>query len=193
MQFVASAAEIASHLSAQQREHFVELVSGLHARIDCDFDVRGDRASFLEEAERKAGANAKSVLAVNAALGKGQLYFLARRALTRNVGKINGAGEHLGCAFFCLAYDQQRKRWPGLFLVAQLEFGKHRLLGENVLGHVELQVDASENDARQYTGNQNAGERAGENHEEKVVAGVYRREHEDEDSAEINDSFAREP
>src|SRR5579863_463948 len=167
MQFVAAAAEIAGHFAAQQREHFVELVSGLHARIDRDFDVGGDRACFLEEPEWEASADTESVLAVNAALWERQLYFLTRRALTRNVGEINGAGEHLGCAFFCFAYDQQRKRWPSLLFIAQFEFGKHRLLGENVLGHVEFQVDASENDARQHSGNQNPSKRAGENHEQE--------------------------
>ena len=80
-----------------------------------------------------------------------------------------------------------------MLFVAQFEFGKHWLLGENVLGHIELQVDTSEHHARQHSGNQNSSKRAGENHEEKVVACVYRREHEDEDSAKINDSFARQP
>src|ERR1700758_4670500 len=119
MQFVAAAAEIAGHFAAQQREHFVELVSGLHARVDCDFDVRGDRASFLEEAEGEAGADAKSVLAVNAALRESEFYFLPRRTLPGNVGKIYGAREHLGGAFLRLAHDQQRERWPRLLLVTQ--------------------------------------------------------------------------
>ena len=78
-----------------------------------------------------------------------------------------------------------------MLFVAQFEFGKHRLLGENVLGHVEFQVDTSEHNARQHSGNQNPSKRAGENHEEQVVAGIHRREHENKDRAEINDSFAR--
>src|ERR1700746_4100197 len=131
MQFVAAAAEIAGHFAAQQREHFVELVSGLHTRIDGDFDVRGDRARFLEEAEREAGADAKSVLAVNAALRESELYFLTRCTLPGNVGKIYGAREHLGGAFLRLADDQQRKRRPRLLLVAKFEFCKTRLLPQN--------------------------------------------------------------
>src|ERR1700751_1022687 len=102
MQFVAATAEIAGHFAAQQREHFVELVSGLHARVDCDFDVRGDRAGFVEEAEGEGGANAKSGLAVNAALRKSEFYFLPCRRLPRNVGKIYGAREYLGGAFLRL-------------------------------------------------------------------------------------------
>ena len=109
MQFVAAAAEIAGHFAAQQREHFVELVGGLHARIDCDFDIRGDRASFLEKAEWESCADSECILPVNAALRERQLHFLTRRALTRNVGKIYRAREHLRGAFLRLAHDQQGK------------------------------------------------------------------------------------
>ena len=66
-----------------------------------------------------------------------------------------------------------------MFFVAQFEFGEDGLLGENVLRQIEFQVDAREHDARKDAGDQNAGKRASENHEEQVVAGIHRREDED--------------
>ena len=47
--------------------------------------------------------------------------------------------------------------------------------------------------ARKDARNQNAGERAGENHEEQIVAGVHGRQNEDKNHAEVNDAFAGEP
>ena len=79
MQFVPAPAEVACHFAAQQRQHFVELIRGLDARIHDHFHVRVDLARFFEEAERKSRADAESVLAIDAAARKRQLHFLARR------------------------------------------------------------------------------------------------------------------
>ncbi len=61
-----------------------------------------------------------------------------------------------------------------------------------MLGQIEFQLDAGEHDAREYAGNQNAGEQARENQEQQVVAGVDRGENQDEDRREVDHAVARE-
>ena len=107
-------------------------------------------------------------------------------------GKKTGCERISDAALVARANDAQRKRRPRLFFVPQLHFGEHGLLGEDVLGHVEFQIDAGKHDARKHAGNENPGEQAGENQKEKIVAGVDRGEHEDEDRGEIDGAVARE-
>src|SRR5271156_1093604 len=131
MKFVAAPAKIAGHFAAQKREHFVKLVGGLHARVNRDFDFRFHGAGFFEKAERESRADSKCILAVDAALWKVQLHFLPRGARTRNVGEIDRLRQDMALGFLRLADYEKRKRWPNLLLIAQFEFGKHRLLGKN--------------------------------------------------------------
>ncbi len=121
-----------------------------------------------------------------------ELHFLARAAESRDVRKEYGAREDLSGAFFVRADHAQRKRRPRLLFVAQFEFGEHRLLGENVLGHVEFQVNASEHRARKDTGNQDAREGTRQDHEQQIVSGVDGSENQNRDDAEVNHSLARE-
>src|ERR1700728_802332 len=150
-----------------------------------------DLAAFFEEAEREARANAEGVLVINAAPRKSQLNFLPGRTLTRNVREKYRPSENFGGASFVFASDAQRKGRPGLLFVAQLEFGKHRLFGENMFGHIELQIDSGEDDAREHSGNENSGERASQEHEQQIISGVYGGEDQNKNSDEVNNSFAR--
>src|SRR4029077_7055373 len=127
MELMPAPAENAGHLAAQQRQHFVELVSGHDARVNHDFDIGIYLARFFEEAEGKARADAECVLAINAAAWKYELHFLARGAQARDVGEIDWAREPLSRVCFRFARHAQRKRRPGLFLVSQLELGEHGL------------------------------------------------------------------
>ncbi len=92
--------------------------------------------------------------------------------MPRDVREENGARENFGRRFFLAADDAERKGRPHLLVVAQLDFGQHGLLGENVLGQIEFQLDSGEHDARKHAGNQNSGEQAGQNQEQQIVAGV---------------------
>ncbi len=129
MQLVAAATKIADHLAAQQRQHFVEMVGGRDGGIHDDFELRIHVARFFEEAEGETRANAEGVLAIRAAMRKGEFHLLTRTAEARDVRKKDGAREDLSGAFFVRADYAQRKRRPRLLFIAQFEFGKHRLLG----------------------------------------------------------------
>src|SRR5580704_18284875 len=169
------------------------MVCWRNARVHHYFELRVNLAALFEEAKGKARANAERILAINAAALKYKFYFLPRGAFARDVRKKDGPSENSWRAVFVLAGDAQRERWPGLLFVAQLELGKHGLFGENMLGHFELKVDSGEHDAREHSGNENAGERAGQNHEKQVVSGVYGGQNENRNRDEVNHSFAREP
>src|SRR5579863_2833121 len=192
MQLVSAAAKIAGHFSAEQREYFVEMLGRHDFRIDDDFQLRIHLPRFFKEAEGETGADAESVLAIIAAMRKGELDFLARGGLPRYVRKKNRARENLAGAFFVFAQHAEGKGRPCLLFVAQFEFGDYRLLRENVLGHVEPELDASEYRARKHAGNQQASHRTGQQHPEQVVPSVDGCEDENEDDAEVNDAFARE-
>src|SRR5580700_312327 len=117
MQLVSAAAKIAGHFSTQQRQHFVKMIGGRHFGIDDYFKFRNDLPRFLEEAEGETGADAESVLAIIAAMGKAKLDFLPSRRLPRDVRKKNRAGENRARAFFVFAHHAQRKGRPRLLLV----------------------------------------------------------------------------
>ena len=55
-----------------------------------------------------------------------------------------------------------------------------------------MQVHAGEHQTREHSGDQNAREQAGQNHEQKIVAGVERRQRDHRDAAEIHQAFARQ-
>ncbi len=192
MQLVSPAAKIAGHFAAEQRQNFVEMVGRRHLGIDDDLHLRIHLARFLEEPEGKACANAESVLAIIAAMGEGEFDFLSRGRLPRDVRKKYWPRENLARAFFIFTHHAQGEGRPRLLFIAQLQFSDHGLLREYVLGNVEPQLDAGKHRARQHAGNQDAGERAGQHHEEQVVAGVDGSENQDGDHAEVHHAFARE-
>ena len=191
MQFVAATAKNAGHFAAEQRQHFVELVGRLDARVDDDFQLRSDRTRLFEEAKREAGANSKSVLAVRSAARKNQLNFLARGTQTRNVRKKYRPGENLASGvLFGLSNHAQGKRWPEFLIVAQFHLRHDRLLGEHMFGHVELQPNTGKHGAGEHAGNNDAGQRTGQDHEKQIVAGVDRSKNQNADDAEVNHALA---
>ena len=59
-------------------------------------------------------------------------------------------------------------------------------------GQIEFQVNASEDRAGKHAGNEDAGDGAGQHHEEEVVAGVDGGEDQNRDDSEVDHAFARE-
>src|SRR5271155_2226780 len=167
VQLVAATAEIAGHFAAEQRENFVKLIGGFDAWIYQNFKLRIDGARFFKKAEGKARLDSEGVLTIRAAAREIQFDLLARGPQARNVGEEHRAGENfVAQAFFGFAYYAQGKRRPKFLAVAQFEFRHHRLLGEDVLGHIEFQFDAGQHGAGENARHHNSGERAGQNHEQ---------------------------
>ena len=60
-----------------------------------------------------------------------------------------------------------------------------------MFGQVQAQLHAAQHDLRKQSGNQDSRQQAGQHHEQQIVAGVERGQRDDENSAEVNDAFAR--
>src|ERR1700733_6255813 len=133
VQVVAAAAEVAGHLSADQRKNFVSLLGGLNMRINYNFERRFHAPRFLKQSKWKLGTNAEGVLLVNATLRKNELHFLPRGIAPRHVRKINRPRKNFrrmfGTAF---AHDAQRNRRPNFLVVSHFGRREDRLFGEDV-------------------------------------------------------------
>src|ERR1700722_5789953 len=103
---MAAATEVAGHLAAQQRQHFVELVGGFHAWINQNLHLRFPRPRLLKKSKGKAGLNPEGVLAVRSAPRKIQFHLLPRRTQPGDVRKKYRARQDFVAEIFLgFAYD----------------------------------------------------------------------------------------
>src|SRR5208282_3433841 len=121
VQVVAAPSKVARHLAADQRKYLVGLLGRLDVRVDDHLERRFHPSRLLKQPKRKFRPDAERVLAVDSTPRKNELHFLPRRALPRDVGKIDGLRENLRrLLHVAFAHYANRERRPKLFLVPYL-------------------------------------------------------------------------
>ena len=100
MQLVAASAEVAGHFAAQQRQHFVELVGGLDARVDDDFAFRNPPGAFFRRSRTGSGCGCRRRPGGRRRAAETQLHFLARGAERGMYGKKTGRVRICAAPFF---------------------------------------------------------------------------------------------
>ena len=61
-----------------------------------------------------------------------------------------------------------------------------------MFGQFELEFNPSKHGSREHARNQNSREQAAQNQKKQIVSGIYGRENDDQNHAEIDDSLARQ-
>ena len=159
--------------------------------IDESFRCEVETPRFLQKAKGETGDDAKGFLAIDATLGKEKGNGLRDGFLPRNIRKIDRCFEYGGrsSVFLGDAFDAKREGGKSQFLVFEFEGSANGFSGENVFRKLQAHFDAGKCDGRENAGHEDGGDEAGENQEEKIVAGVKCGEGDEDDSDDVNPAF----
>ena len=179
------------HGALNAGENFKEFRRGFHGWIDESFRGEIEAARFLQKSKRETGDDTEGVLAVDAARGKEKRHRLRDGFLPGEIWKIDGRFEHggRGSVLFTDAFHAKRERGESQLFVFEFEGSANGLTSENVFGKLQAHFDAGECDGRENAGHEDGSDEAGENQEEKVVAGVEGGESDEDDTDDVDPAF----
>src|SRR6266850_7548591 len=179
--------------SLDARQDFQIFFAWSHGWIDESFRFQIDVPRLLQESEREAGDDTERFLTVNTTARKGHRHDLLHAIVLGEIRKINGRLQHRrgsGGPFCFSGFDPEGERRHRQFFVLEFDHRADRLSRKDVFWQLQAHFDPGERDRRKDAGHQDDGDEAGENQEEKIVAGVQRRERYEEDSGQVDPAIA---
>ena len=179
------------HGALNAGENLEEFWGGFDTWIDESLGGEIEAAGFLQKPKRETGDDAEGVLAVDAALGKKKRHRLRDGFLPGEIWKIDGRFEHDGRGSVLLrdAFDAKRERGQSQLFVSEFEGSANGFAGENVFGKLQAHLNAGECDGREKAGHEDGSDEAGENQEEKVVAGIEGGHGDEDDPDDVDPAF----
>src|SRR5713226_208481 len=149
---------------------------------------------LLQEAEGKARDDAECVLPISTALGKGDGNALAHAAALWQIREIDRRLEKSGggATFGLRGFDAQGKGGQGEFFILQFDARADWLPGKDMLRQFQAHGHAGERNGGKNSRHQDSGDQAGENQKQKIVAGVQRREGDEDNARHVKPALARD-